>query len=190
MHQVSETQAPSWRHNLLEYARANGLRLPAKGRFQKATLAGVGVVLLALASAFDGALAAEAKAPTARAASVIPVRDSSELHLVKAVGNTLSEEGQVTGTLPGTVNTQLDIDVETGSATSSFTFHLRGGLLRGHASGTATAGHGGWESFSGTMLLTRGTGRYAHASGSGKMYGALYRRNDRLKVQAIGSLRY
>ena len=121
---------------------------------------------------------------------MLSVHDSSELHLVKAVGNTLIEEGKATGTLPGTVSTRLDINVEEGTATSSFTFHLRGGSLTGHASGSASPGRGGWESFSGTMLLTSGTGRFAHASGRGKMYGALYRRNDRLKVQTLGTLHY
>jgi hypothetical protein len=134
--------------------------------------------------------ASTAASPQALRASVVSVRDSSELHLVKAVGETLLEEGRVTGTLPGAVRTRVRINAGAGTATSRFTFYLHGGSLTGHASGVANAGHGGWESFAGTMWLDRGTGRYAHASGSGKMYGALYRPNDRLRVQTIGRLRY
>jgi hypothetical protein len=84
----------------------------------------------------------------------------------------------------------LNINVEAETATSGFTLYPRGGSVTGHAAGKATSGQGGWESFSGTYRLDRGTGRYAHASGSGNMYGALYRRNDRLIVQTIGHMRY
>jgi hypothetical protein len=119
---------------------------------------------------------------------VISVHDSSELHLVHAVGNTLIEEGRARGTLPGTVRIRLNIDVERGTASSRFTIYTRGGSLSGYAQGEAHPGRGGWESFSGTTRLEHGTGRYAHASGTGKMYGALYRRNDRLIVQTIGRL--
>jgi hypothetical protein len=148
------------------------------------------LTLLTIGVGLDEAVAETARTPSALRASLISVRDSSELHLVKAVGETLLEEGRVTGTLPGSVRTQVNINAAAGTATSHFTFYLRGGSLTGHASGVANHGQGGWESFAGTMWLSRGTGRYAHASGSGKMYGALYRRNDRLKVQAIGRLRY
>jgi hypothetical protein len=121
---------------------------------------------------------------------VISVRDNSELHLVRAIGNTLIEEGRATGTLPGSARIRLNIDVESGTATSRFTIYTHGGSLSGSARGEAHPGRGGWESFSGTTRLEHGTGRYAHASGTGKMYGALYRRNDRLIVQTIGRLRY
>jgi hypothetical protein len=121
---------------------------------------------------------------------VISVRDSSELHLVHAVGNTLIEEGRVTGTLPGNGRMRLNIDAATGTATSRFTIYTRGGSLSGYARGEAHRGRGGWESFSGRTRIEHGTGRYAHASSTGTMYGALYRRTDRLIVQAFGRLRY
>jgi hypothetical protein len=134
-----------------------------------------------------GATVAGSRAYQAR---VISVNDSSELHLVHAVGNTLIEEGRATGTLPGNVRIRLNIDVATGTATSHFTIYTRGGSLSGYARGEAHQGRGGWESFSGRTRLEHGTGRYAHASSTGTMYGALYRRTDRLIVQAFGRLRY
>jgi len=121
---------------------------------------------------------------------VIPVKDKSKLHLIKAVGETLIEEGAASGTLPGRVRIQLNLNVEELTATSRFTLYVHGGTLTGQAAGKATSGHGGWESFSGKMTLSHGTGRYAHASGVGKMYGALYRRNDTLEVQTTGNLHF
>jgi hypothetical protein len=150
----------------------------------------IGVLLITAAGGAALASGAERAGPMAHRARVVSVSDTAELHLVRAVGETLIEEGKAAGTLPGTVRTRINIDAAAGTARSGFTFYLRGGSLTGHASGTANPGRGGWESFSGTMRLDRGTGRYAHASGSGKMYGAIYRRNDRLKVQTIGRLRY
>jgi hypothetical protein len=126
----------------------------------------------------------------ANVARVVAVHDKGELHLVHAVGETLIEEGKATGTLAGTAKIGLNIDAARGTARAGFTLYLRNGTLSGHAQGAAHGGHGGWESFSGTMWLSHGTGLYAHASGSGKMYGAIYRRTDRLIVQESGRLHY
>ncbi len=125
-----------------------------------------------------------------RSAKVLSVRDKAELHRVRSFGETLIEEGKATGTLPGTVKIRLDIDSARATATASFTIYLAGATLSGRSAGTASGGHGGWESFSGKMTLTRGTGRYAHASGTGSMYGAIYRRTDRLVVQEYGQVHY
>lgn len=125
------------------------------------------------------------KSPGARAARSISINDKSTLHRVKAIGNTLIEEGNAEGTLKGRVKISLDLE-EVGSATSHFTLYLSGGDLLGHASGKATTPKGGWESFDGKMSIDHGTGRYAHASGSGKMYGALNRHTYVLDVQVTG----
>jgi hypothetical protein len=132
---------------------------------------------------------ASARVSTASAARVTPVSDHARLHGVGAYGNTLIEEGRVEGTLQGRVKVRLNIEVENRTATSRFTFYLRGGNLVGHASGKATTGEEGWESFGGEMWLDHGTGRYAHASGSGRMYGALNRNTDVLIVQVVGRAR-
>lgn len=121
----------------------------------------------------------------ARAARSISIDDKATLHRVKAIGNTLIEEGDAEGTLKGHVKISLDLE-EAGSATSHFTLYLSGGDLLGHASGKATTPKGGWESFGGKMSIDHGTGRYAHASGSGKMYGALNRHTYVLDVQVAG----
>ena len=125
-----------------------------------------------------------------REAGVISVRDRSEAHLVKAVGNVLTEEGKVTGTLPGTAKITINIHAGGGSATARVTLHVDGGSINSQGSGKAHEGSGGWESFGGTMRVDGGTGRYARASGSGHIYGALDRRNDKLVVQTVVQLRY
>jgi hypothetical protein len=122
----------------------------------------------------------------AKAAHSISINDKSTLHRVKAIGNTLIEEGNAEGTLKGRVKISLDLE-EVGSATSHFVMYLPGGDLLGHASGKAAAPKGGWESFGGKMWIDHGTGRYAHASGSGKLYGALNRHTSVLVVQVMGS---
>jgi hypothetical protein len=150
------------------------------------SLLAIGALDVALTSARDAAT----REPIARAAKMVSVRDKSELHLVRADGETLMEEGSATGTLPGTVKIRLNIDAAGGTARASFTLYLHDGTLSGQSSGRANGGHGGWESFNGTMRLTHGTRRYAHASGSGNMYGAIFRRTDKLIVQEYGRLRY
>jgi hypothetical protein len=132
-----------------------------------------------------GAAQATSKSPSARTAHSLSINDKSTLHRVKAIGNTLIEEGNAEGTLEGRVKISLDLE-EVGSATSHFTLYLPGGDLLGHANGKATTPKGGWESFGGKMWIDHGTGRYAHASGSGKMYGALNRHTYVLDVQVTG----
>jgi hypothetical protein len=129
------------------------------------------------------------KSPDTQTARSTSINDKSKLHLIQVIGNTLIEEGDTEGTLKGRVKIRLNLEAERISATSRFAMYLPGGDLLGHASGKATAGKGGWESFGGAMWIDHGTGRYAHASGSGKMYGALNRHTYVLVVQVQGTAR-
>jgi hypothetical protein len=135
-----------------------------------------------------GAMGAASKSPDAMAARSTSISDKSTLHRVKTIGSTLIEEGNAEGTLKGRVRISLDLE-EAGSATSHFVMYLQGGDLLGHANGKATTPKGYWQSFGGNMWIDHGTGRYAHASGSGKMYGALNRRTYVLIVQVAGRTR-
>lgn len=134
------------------------------------------------------AIGTTSESPAAMAARSTSISDKSTLHRVKTIGNTLIEEGNAEGTLKGRVKISLDLE-EVGSATSHFVMYLQGGDLLGHANGKATTPKGYWESFGGSMWIDHGTGRYAHASGSGKMYGALNRRTYVLIVQVTGRTR-
>jgi predicted outer membrane repeat protein len=71
----------------------------------------------------------------------------------------------------------------------NFTIYTRGGAIKGH--GTATPhGSGVYESFAGSLVVTGGTGRYAHAHGRGNMYGTFNRNTYGLVIQTAGTLLY
>jgi hypothetical protein len=122
----------------------------------------------------------------ARASRSLNATTTAHLHLVKAEGSELFEEGKVSGALPGSMQAEL----KTGAVyTGRFTTRTRGGSIRGH--GTATPhGSGRYQSFSGTFVVTGGTGRYSHVSGRAGLYGVFDRRSDSVTVQTTGKLSY
>lgn len=121
------------------------------------------------------------------AAAGTSIKDSADLHLLKADAGTLIESGQAKGTLPGTVEVKLKIHVFT--ASSSFRINARGGgAIWGHGSGKLKIGKGPYDSFGGRLVVTGGSGRYRHASGTGGLYGTLDRANDAMTVQVSGDL--
>jgi hypothetical protein len=72
----------------------------------------------------------------------------------------------------------------------SFRAYLHRGALRGHGSARLDVGRGAYASFAGSLTISRGSGRYRHARGSGNIYGTLSRNDDSAVVQAIGSMSY
>ncbi|MGH2853331.1 MAG: hypothetical protein ACRDLF_03955 [Solirubrobacteraceae bacterium] len=85
----------------------------------------------------------------------------------------------------------MQAHIEVGpTTTGNFTIYVRGGgTIKGH--GTATMhGSGTYESFSGTLVVTGGTGRYAHAHGKAGLYGTFNRKTYALLVQTTGRLAY
>jgi hypothetical protein len=125
----------------------------------------------------------------ARAARTMSVNDNGELIKVHAAGEIITEEGKVSGTLPGTAKVRLDIGAEL--VTASFRITVRGvGSIVGHANAKLSS-PGRKASFRGTLTVTGGTGRYAHARGTGKLYGVIERVSDKLTVQTReGTLNY
>jgi hypothetical protein len=126
--------------------------------------------------------------PAARAAHTLSVRDEGHLHLAgKPSGSLIVEEGVATGTLPGTVRVRFDVGA---TITAQFTIYARGGgSISGHGSGTLHS-TSLYSTFGGSLSVTSGTGRFAHARGKGGMYGAINRKTDALTVQTIGNLTY
>jgi hypothetical protein len=111
---------------------------------------------------------------------------TAHLHLVRAEGSELIEEGSVSGALVGTARAELS----TGAIfTASFTIHARGGSITGHGRATPH-GSGRYQSFSGSFSATNGTGRYAHISGRAGLYGVFDRRTDSVVIQTTGTLTY
>ena len=115
-----------------------------------------------------------------------PVRFRLHLANPNSAGNTLIEEGKATGTLPGTVRASLTIG--TSIVHVGFTIYLHGGTITGHGVASFNPGKGEYASFGGSVSVSHGSGRYAHAKGSGKMYGSINRTTDNANVQVIGQL--
>jgi hypothetical protein len=145
---------------------------------------------LAAAGARVALAAGHAPAPPigAHAARVVSVNDTGYLQLLHASGEILNEQGEVSGTLPGTAKVRLYVGT---TIRASFTIEPKGGgSISGTGRATPTSSRR-YTSFSGTLTVTGGTGRYAHAHGSGKLYGKIERVHDYLTVQTReGTLDY
>lgn len=131
--------------------------------------------------------AARAASVRAHAARTLNVTDEAHLHLLSTSGEVLEEEGPATGALPGKVKARFDVST---SITGSFVFYPSGGgSITGHGSARLHS-TGTYASFGGTLAVSHGTGRYAHAHGSGGLYGTVNRRTNALIVQTTGKLSY
>ena len=125
-------------------------------------------------------------AGAAIAARALKASDTAHLHYISASGSLLYEQGGASGTLPGSMHVHFDVGA---TFTGSFTIYTRGGTITGH--GTATPhGSGVYESFAGSLTVSGGSGRYAHAHGRAGLYGTFDRDNYSLVVQTTGTLLY
>ncbi len=125
-------------------------------------------------------------APSAHSSREVSVNDSGRLHLLKAFGAVLLEEGPAGGTLPGQARVRMTVGP---TVHASFTIRARGWSISGHG-GAVLHSSGRYASFGGWLSVSGGTGRFAHAHGSGRLYGVIDRRTDALTVQTIGRLDY
>jgi hypothetical protein len=162
----------------------------------------IGKRKLATARALTAALALAALSGTAGTAAgaaagtavgtasrhTLKVTDAAHLTLTRADGNTLYERGRATGTLAGTV--EVSMTLRGHAATSTFTIRTSAGTIGGRGSGTLKTGKGGYDSFGGSVTVTRATGRFHGATGTGGLYGSIYRVTDAMSVQVTGTLRY
>jgi hypothetical protein len=134
-----------------------------------------------------GCIASAVAVGAARAARTLNVTDEAHLRLAGTSGSTLIEEGPASGALPGTVRVRFTVGA---SISGSFTIYPRGG---GSISGQGSArlhSTGTYASFGGSMSVSHGTGRYAHAHGRGGFYGTVNRNTDALVIQTTGRLAY
>jgi len=138
---------------------------------------------IALAAATVLAFALSGAVATAR---TLNGTDTAHLHLVHQQETTVFEEGAASGALPGHMRARLDV----GSVfTGTCTIYTSGGTIVGH--GLATPhGTGRYQSFHGTLEITGGSGRYAHAHGRTGLYGTFDRRTFSLVIQTTGSISY
>jgi hypothetical protein len=125
--------------------------------------------------------------PVASAAHVLNVKDEGHLHSVRSSGSELVEEGPVSGTIPGKVKVSFDIGA---TITAKFTIYANGGgSISGHGGGSLHSTNV-YSTFGGSLAVTSGSGRYAHAHGNGTLSGAINRRTYALTVQTAGKLYY
>jgi hypothetical protein len=143
-----------------------------------------GIMSLALASSVNGALNR-----AAHAAATVSARDEGHLHLVKASGSLLIDEGPATGTIPGKVRVRFTYNGNP-SVSAQITIYGHAGTILAHGSGRLSSPTSPSPSFKGALSITGGTGRYAHARGSGEMFGVFYRRSYAITVQTKGVLHY
>jgi hypothetical protein len=130
---------------------------------------------------------AGASGSAASAARTITLKDTAHLHKTSSKGFNLYETGTATGTVAGTLSLHLDV-VSTNRVTAELSVYPKGSSLSGTASGSYR-NNGSTASFSGTLSITRGSGSYAHAHGSGISFsGTIERSNDAVTVQVSGHL--
>jgi hypothetical protein len=153
--------------------------------------ASVCLVVLVLATAAAIALPSIASAELrGQSASILSVRDTAHLryNARESEGSTLVEEGSATGQLPGAMRARLTIGTST--FTGRFSLKTRGGsIIRGYGSAKPSGG-GRYQSFAGSLVVTGGTGRYAHARGKAGLYGVFDRQTYGLTIQTTGRLSY
>jgi hypothetical protein len=131
--------------------------------------------------------AAAAAGPGATSARTIRLNDSGRLHLTSHHGFTLNERGSATGTIRGPIYIHLHI-TSTNHVTAEINVYPSNGSLTGYASASYRSA-GATATFSGTMTVTRGTGVYRHAHGSGLSFtGTIARSNDAVTVHVSGRL--
>ena len=138
-----------------------------------------------LVAAFAGAM--PSRAATAHAAGTLSLNETGHLHLTSHHGFTLNEQGSASGTISGTIYIHLNV-VSTNRVTAEVNIYPSGGSITGSASASYRPS-GAVASFSGTMSVDRGTGRYDHARGSGLSFtGTVQRSNDAVTVHVSGRM--
>jgi len=125
--------------------------------------------------------------PSARSARTITLSDSANLHLTSHHGFTLNETGTATGTISGRIYIHLTV-TSTNRVSAEVNLYPSGGSITGYATASYRPA-GAVATFSGTMRVVRGSGRYNHASGSGLSFsGTVHRTNDAVTVHVNGHI--
>jgi hypothetical protein len=148
-----------------------------------------GAAIFVVCAALSGGVATPASADVAHAARTITLTESGRLHLTSHHGFTLNEQGSAFGTISGTIYIHLTIS-STNHVSAEVNIYPSGGSLTGSAS-AAYRVEGSLASFNGTMNITRGSGRYSHAHGSGLSFtGTVQRSTDAVNVRVSGRFSY
>lgn len=149
-------------------------------------LAGTLALLAAFALRTPGAATA-----TAHAARSYSLSETGHLHRTSGRGITinqvLNEEGSASGTVSGSIYIHLKV-VSVDRINAEVNIYPSGGSISATANATYRSA-GAVASFTGTMSILRGSGRYAHAHGSSLTFtGTVQRINDAVTVHVTGRM--
>lgn len=162
--------------------RHRNQHLARRGSILSAAALSLTVIVSGAPLSADGA-----PVPPASSAKTISVNDRGALHLVSKHGFTLNERGTASGTIPGPIAVQLKI-VSTSRVTAEVTISPSGGSISGYGNGSYHKGETA-TSFSGSLSINHGSGRYVHAQGSGLSFsGTIARSNEAIAVHVSGRL--
>lgn len=128
-------------------------------------------------------------APKAIASRAMSVRDEGYLRFVRSSGSQITDEGFANGTLPGKARAHFTYDGDP-TVSARFTISGRGWSIAGYATCRLSNPNSTRPSFRGSLTLTGGSGRFAHAHGRGELFGVFHRSSYALTVQALGKLYY
>lgn len=144
----------------------------------------------ALALAAGGAVALSGAAlPSAVAQaggrSSIRVDETANLAYRSSGSRGILEQGQATGTVNCTLRATLRLSGV--HVSSSFNATASSGSFGGTAYATITSTSGRYDSFSGTVRLTHGRGRFAHVGGTGRVSGQFDRKSLAVTLHMTGT---
>lgn len=173
-HRVASTSALVRSHG----GRSRAKAALAAGMMSAGVLTGV---------AFLGTGISSAAPAEAHAARTISLNETGQLHRTSHSGLKLNEQGSVSGTIKGTIYIHLNV-VSPSRVTAEVSIYPSGGSLTGSGS-AAYRVNGGTASFSGTLAISRGTGSYAGAHGSGLSFsGTIQRLSGAVTVHLSGNI--
>jgi hypothetical protein len=135
-----------------------------------------------------GTLALLGNVAPATAARTMSLNLSAAMHLIGRPGHVLNEQGSFSGTLSGSIDIHF-VSASSTTGAGTFVAYTQGGSISGE---TRTSGHvvGASVYYTGTMSITKGTGRWAHAAGSGLRFsGVINRHNFHSTGHMQGSIR-
>jgi hypothetical protein len=161
-------------------------RLSARSRKMAAALGAAALAVAAVA----GTGAAGAAGPHAKAANSLSLNDSANLRLDNHKGVELKEHGRAKGDLPGEIYIQLRL-ASSRYVTAKITVYASGGSVNASASATYRVVTSSSASFSGSLNITGGSGRYGKAKGSHLSFtGTVHRPSDSVSVHVSGKMSY
>ena len=151
----------------------------------------VGMAIVFLIAAPRPVLSAEADAQGvlhAVASRAVALTERAQLHLVGHPGVEFTEEGQGYGTYPGSVTIRLKL--AGAHVTGSYFARSTHGTISGRASGTVVGSRTQpLVHFVGGVSISRGTGTFAHASGTLQIRGSIRRSSYALSEETSGTIK-